>query len=256
MIETCKLAFHVTRRNWLVYRKNFVSNIAPTIVEPLFLMLSLGVGLGAFIQELEGRSYTLFLAPGLVASAALFTSFFECSYGFFVRMRFENIYTAMLTTPIGVREVILGEFFWVALKGGFMCLLVTFVFVVLGTPMNPFFLPLIFLLGALLALACGSLGLIAASYVRNIDQFQTVYAFIIAPLFYFSGIFFPIQKMPQGLQWLAETLPLSQGILMARSVYWNENVLQVFGKHGAILGLQIAVIGTFAYHRVFRKLQN
>src|SRR3989338_4074141 len=115
--ETFQLCLHLTRRNWVVYKKDFIANIAPTAFEPIFLMLSLGVGLGYYVAQIDGRSYIAYIAPGLAVSTALFTAFFESSYGFYVRMTYENIFKAMLTTPIGVREVIFGEFLWVSLKG-------------------------------------------------------------------------------------------------------------------------------------------
>ena len=104
MISFFKMSFSLVARNWLVYRKDFIANISPTIADPALTMLALGVGLGSYVQTVEGISYQQFLAPGLAVATALFTSFFESSYGFYVRMTYENIFKAMLTTPIGVPE--------------------------------------------------------------------------------------------------------------------------------------------------------
>src|SRR4051812_35549728 len=120
MLETLKLSFHIVRRNWWVYRKDLIANISPTIADPAFMILSLGVGLGSFVAEVHGHTYLQYLAPGLAVSTAMFTAFFETSYGFYIRMTFENIFKAMLTTPIGVNELVVGEFIWVALKGALM----------------------------------------------------------------------------------------------------------------------------------------
>lgn len=114
------LAWHVVVRNWVVYRKDFLANISPTLADPALILISLGMGLSPFIGHIHGLSYAQFLAPGLVASTALFTAFFECSYGFYVRMTFEAVFKAMLTTPIGVREVVLGEFFWLFIRAAVM----------------------------------------------------------------------------------------------------------------------------------------
>jgi len=82
MIETLSLAWSIVVRNWTVYKKDFLANISPTIADPSLIMVSLGLGLGPLVQSVGGRSYLEFLAPGLLASTALFTSFFESSYGF------------------------------------------------------------------------------------------------------------------------------------------------------------------------------
>ena len=109
MLESLFLSFHITRRNWTVYKKDLIANISPTVADPALVMVSLGLGLGAFITNVEGMSYMQYLAPGLTVATALFTSFFESSYGFYVRMTYENVFKAMLTTPIGVKEVVIGE---------------------------------------------------------------------------------------------------------------------------------------------------
>src|SRR5688500_9056468 len=109
MLESLKLSFHITQRNWMVYRKDLIANISPTVADPAFIMLSLGLGLGSYLTNVAGMSYMQYLAPGLTVATSLFTSFFESSYGFFVRMTYENVFKAMLTTPIGVREVVIGE---------------------------------------------------------------------------------------------------------------------------------------------------
>lgn len=254
--ESLNLCLHLTRRNWVVYKKDFLANIAPTAFEPIFIILSLGIGLGTFVAQIEGRSYIEFLAPGLAVSTALFTAFFESSYGFYVRMTFENIFKAMLTTPIGVREVIFGEFIWVSLKGAVMFFIISGGLALFGLMKSPSLLVLTPFVGALVALPCGSLGLLATSYVRNINQFQTVYAFFISPLFYFSGIFFPLTQMPPVLRQVAEFLPLSHGVALAQAIFWNERPFHALLVHGSILVAFSVFFCWWASFRIRGKLQN
>jgi lipooligosaccharide transport system permease protein len=256
MRETLTLCLHITRRNWMVYKKDFIANIAPTMCEPFFILMSIGVGLGAFVAEVHGRSYSSFIAPGLAVSTALFTAFFETSYGFYVRFTFENIFKAMLTTPIGTREVIVGEFVWVALKGAAMFSILSGLLALAGLMSNPYLWILTPFVGALVAMPCGSLGLLATSFVRNINQFQTIYAFFISPLFYFSGIFFPIDQMPPVLQWVAKFLPLYHGVRLAQCLFWNEVSFQTFAVHGLVLILFSAVFCVWAYVRIKGMLRN
>lgn len=222
MPESLQLWFHVTRRNWLVYKKDLLANIAPTAIEPLMILWSIGVGVGHYVAELHGRPYAAFLAPGLAVSTALFTAFFESSYGFYVRLTFENIYRAMLTTPIDPQDVVLGEFIWVSLKGAALYSLMAAILAVFGQMTNPWLWLAAPFVGASVALPCGAIGLLASSYVRNINQFQSVYAFFISPLFYFSGIFFPLEQMPNAIQWIAKCLPLYHGVRLSQMLFWNE----------------------------------
>src|SRR5258708_6907865 len=151
MAERLRLSLHIVRRNWLVYRKDFVANISPTVADPAFLILSLGLGLGAFMAEYQGHTFIQYLAPVLAVSSAMFTAFFETSYGFYIRMTYENIFKAMLTTPIGVDEIVIGELIWVALKGALMVFCVCLVLTCFGLFNSPILLLASPLIGVLVA---------------------------------------------------------------------------------------------------------
>jgi lipooligosaccharide transport system permease protein len=256
MLESLKLCLHITKRNWTVYRKDLIANISPTVADPAFIMVSLGFGLGSYLTNVEGMPYMQFLAPGLTVATSLFTSFFESSYGFFVRMTYENVFKAMLTTPIGVSEVVVGEMLWVGLKGAVMSLCVAIVLAVFGLMANPFLIPLVAVVGFLVALPCGAMGLLATALVNNINQFQTVYSFIIAPLYFLSGIFFPISQMAAPVRIVAEFFPLIHGVRIAQSLFWERNVIPVFLSSGTILVIQSAVLCGLAYWKIKRKLVN
>lgn len=254
MLESLKLCLNITLRNWTVYKKDLISNISPTVADPALIMVSLGLGLGAFITNVEGMSYMQFLAPGLTVATSLFTSFFESSYGFYVRMTYENVFKAMLTTPIGVPEVVMGEMFWVGLKGAVMAVGVAIVLALFGMMTNPWLIPALSIVGFLVALPCGAMGLLATALVNNINQFQTVYSFIIAPLYFLSGIFFPIDQMAPIVRIVAEFFPLIHGVRLAQSLFWNQGIGTAFLYSGTILVVQSAVLCGLAYWKIRKKL--
>lgn len=254
MRDTLKLCFHITHRNWTVYKKDLIANISPTVADPAFIMISLGFGLGAYLTNVEGMTYMQYLAPGLTVATALFTSFFESSYGFFVRMTYENVFKAMLTTPIGVKEVVLGEMIWVGLKGAAMAVCVGIVLALFGMMTNPILIPLLSLVGFFVALPCGAMGLLATALVNNINQFQTVYSFIIAPLYFLSGIFFPISQMAKPVKLVAEFFPLIHGVRLAQSIFWNKGMTEAFLYSGSILLIQSFILCTLAYVKIRKKL--
>lgn len=254
MLESLILCLHITRRNWMVYKKDLIANISPTVADPAFILVSLGLGLSAFLTNIEGMSYMEFLAPGLTVATALFTSFFETSYGFYVRMTFENVYKAMLTTPIGIKEVVIGEYIWTAVKGAIMALGVGIVLALFGLMKNPWLLPAVSIVGILVALPCGAIGLLATALVRNINQFQTVYSFLIAPLYFLSGIFFPIESMHPVVRITAEFFPLIHGVRIAQAIFWEKEVVAAFSYSGTILLVQSAVLCTLSYLKLRKKL--
>lgn len=253
MLETLAIAWRVTLRHWDVYRQNLIPNIAPTFSDPIFFILALGIGLGAYVSDMGGMSYIRYLAPGLAVATALWTAFFETSYGFFIRHTYEGVYRAMLTTPIGPREIIIGEFIWVALKGAGMSLGVTLILLCFGLA-NPWFFWIVPLVSAVVAVACGSIGFIASGMVRNINQFQTVYAFLINPLFFFSGIFFPLENLPWLIRGLCQLSPLYHGVRIGQAAFWNEQIAAALLVHGPALLLLTAILVPLASRTIYPKL--
>lgn len=254
MTEILRLSWLVTVRNWRVYKKYLWSNILPTFAEPIFLLLSMGVGLGAYVNQINGISYGEFMGPGLAASAAMMTAFFESSYGFYVRLTREGIYKAMMTTPISPTEIITGEILWVSLKGAVMSSALFIVFTIFGATKFPTHFYLIPVIGASIACACGCLGLMASALIKNISQFQTVYTLVIAPLFYFSGILFPLQNLHPALQVAAHFSPLYHGVVMCQQVMWNRIEPLLFLQHFAELIVYEIVLFCVSYTLVYRKL--
>ena len=241
LTTSLRLAWHVVVRNWTVYRKDFLANISPTLADPALMMTALGIGLSPFIGQIHGLTYAQYLAPGMVATTALFTSFFECSYGFYVRMTFESVFKAMLTTPIGVREVVIGEFLWVFIRAALMAAGVGLVLAVMGLIQNPAALLLFPLIGGAVAVPCGAIGLLAAAKVRNINQFQTVYSFLIAPIYFLSGVFFPL-KEGSIMNMIVQFSPFYHGVRLLQMIAWNTTRLAEAAYHvAAIVGFTVVL---------------
>jgi len=254
-VKTLALAWHVVVRNWVVYRKDFLANVSPTLADPALMLGALGLGLSPYIGQIEGLTYAQYLGPGLVASTALFTAFFECSYGFYVRMSFENVFKAMLTTPIGVKEIVLGEFIWGFIRAGLMAFGVGLVLVALGVLPNPWAVLAFPLIGGFLAVPCGGIGLIAAAYVRNINQFQTVYSFLIAPIFFLSGIFFPLSGQPI-LGTIVQFSPFFHGVRLLQMSGWGRWDWAEASRHSAALIVFAVALCGWSLVRVRRKLTH
>ena len=247
------LSWRVVQRNWLLYKKELFANLSPTIIDPALFLLAFGVGMGAYVKDIDGTSYLKFIGPGLCITTALFTAFFEASYNFYVRMTFERIYDAMMTTPIGPWEIITGEFMWVGLKGAVMSFGVGLVLTVFQV-IDPTFLFLIPFVGALVSLACGALGLIASAVVRSINQFQTVYALIISPMFFLSGAFYPVKDLPEIWRVASGFSPLYHGVRMGQQALWNEDIVATFLFHAPILLFMSVFLMFLSYRLIYPRL--
>jgi lipooligosaccharide transport system permease protein len=253
MLEFWTLSWRVAMRHWSIYKKDFWANILPTLVDPALFILVFGFWLGSHISDLNGISYLTYMAPGIAATTALFTAYFESSYGFYVRLVYENIFKALMTTPIGPHEIIAGEYLWVALKGAIMAFFCGLVLVAFGVVI-PTFLPLVAIMGALLGLACGAMGLIATAYVRNMNQFQTVYALLISPMFFISGVFYPIEQMPKLLQFICYLSPLYHAVRLSQSALWSQEILSTWLLHGSALLVLTAILMVWSWKKIHPKL--
>jgi len=107
-------AFRVWQRNATVFRKFWKTIMLPNLFEPLLYLAALGLGLGAFIREggINGLTYTQYVAPGLLASNAMFAASFESTFNTFVRLKIERIYDAIVTTPVNAEDIVAGEYLW------------------------------------------------------------------------------------------------------------------------------------------------
>ena len=253
MREFFDLSWRVAMRHWAIYRKDFFANVLPTLVDPALFIVVFGFWLGAYITELHGMTYLTYMAPGIAATTALFTAYFESSYGFYVRLVYENIFKALMTTPIGPHEILAGEFIWVALKGAIMAGLVGLVLLAFGV-VKPDYLWLMPVMGMLVGLSCGAMGLIATGYVRNMNQFQTVYALLISPMFFISGVFYPIDQMPRALQYVCYLSPLYHGVRLSQSALWAKDVALDWAIHGGALIALTAVLMVWAWKKIYPKL--
>ncbi|MCL6635757.1 MAG: ABC transporter permease, partial [Peptococcaceae bacterium] len=80
------LVWRVLKRHLLVFLKTWKINLSFNFFEPLLYLAALGFGLGAYVQPMEGVPYLNYLAPGLIASSAMFATAYECTYGTFIRL--------------------------------------------------------------------------------------------------------------------------------------------------------------------------
>ena len=245
--------YSVWYRHMRVYTKNLMSNALPPFLEPLIFLAGVGLGLGTYITEsIEGLRYIEFLGMGLLVTTAMFTSAFECSFGTFIRLEFHKVYDGMLAAPVTAENLIVGERLWAASKGFFfslvvLCMLSLFGIVPLAAGLlAPF-------VGFLTALMFAALSLFVTSFVKTINHFNFYFTGFISPMFFFSGVVFPISKLPAPIQPLAEVIPLTHSVRLVRAVCTSRyqaslllDLLYIF--------VFIAVVGFLAVKRLKKRL--
>ncbi len=202
-----KRAFRVWQRNFTVYRKLYKSSFVFNFVEPVMYLLALGLGLGAYVKEINGMPYINFIAPGLIASSSMFATVSECTYGTYVRMTYQKTFDAILATPVNLEDLVGGELLWGATKSLLYGTVITIVisgFGLVNSPAIILAIPVLFISGLIFA----EVAVITVALVPGIDSFTYFFTLIITPSFLFSGIFFPIDSLSPVVDKIAFFTPL------------------------------------------------
>jgi lipooligosaccharide transport system permease protein len=204
-----------------VFRKSLRFYLVTTFSEPILYLLSFGLGVGALVGTLKVHdmevSYRSFVFAGIVGQTVLFQGFYEASFGSFVRMYYQKIFSSMAVTPITLSEVLWGELFWDASKATVAAEVVTLIGVTLGD-FPPVALLTVLPVALLSSLLFAGLGLTVSARAKSIDEISYPQYLIIFPMFLFCGVFYPIESLPAALQWVAWALPLTSVVSLVRTL--------------------------------------
>jgi len=244
--------YAVWRRNALVWRRLAGPAMLGNIGEPLLYLVALGYGLGSFVGEVEGMDYITFLASGFVCASVMNTASFEGVYSAYTRMAVQETWTAMLYTPLDVRDILLGEAFWAASKSLLSAIFILMVAAFLDAVHDwqvIWVLPVALLTG----IAFAGMALVMTAISRSYDFFLYYFTLLLTPMLLFSGVFFPLDGMPMLVQQAAGLLPLTHAIELVRPLMTGQPVNGVALHLGVIL-LYCIVALALAGHLIQRRL--
>ena len=239
-------------RGGLLFERNLLSykSMWPIIVsgffEPLFYLLSLGYGLGSYVGDvtIDGvpMEYAAFVAPGLLAASAMNGAFYDAT-NIFWKLRYQKLYDSILSTPLGPKDVAVGETVWALFRGlvyaiGFFAVIVALGLVhswwaILALPATVF-----------LGFAFAGAGIAAVTYMRSWQDFD-ILNLAILPMFLFSATFFPLSAYPAWLELVIQATPLYHGVELLRSlttgaVGWYQLFDVVYLAAVGLVGMWIA----------------
>lgn len=197
------------------------------------MVFALGVGVGGFIKEIEGVSYLVFVSAGLIVSEALMRSTFECTYGSFWRLKYQNTFEGIVTTPVSAADVAFAETVWGATRAGINVVAVMLVLWALGVFSSGamLFIPFIVLVGAL---NFSAMGLIVAAKVPDMEYFNFYFAGFIFPTLFLAGTYFPLERLPEIVQSIMWVLPFTSIVDVTRGL--------IIGQSDHYLSIKIAYI--------------
>lgn len=218
--QRASLALRVVERNARLALHYRLATLG-RLVEPFLFLFSLGLGLGALVDEVTGPggetvAYSAFVAPAILATSAMGTAVFAATIEFFARFKWVGSVDAMLATPIGVRDLVRGELAWIAVLVAVQSTSFTVAMVLLGLVASwwgVLLVPAAVVVGT--SFACA--GLVASTWFRTWLDFDYV-SLATVPMILFSASYFPLDRYPDTAATVVSLTPMYHGVALCRNL--------------------------------------
>src|SRR5215204_3933676 len=247
-----RLAAAVWLRNARVFSKLWRGALLPTFLDPFLYLLALGFGLGTYVASINGIPYKDFIAPGLIASAAMWSAAFETTYNVYFRMNELKLYDNVLSTPVEVQDLVAGDLAWSASRATVYGIVVLAVVAIFGLISSwwALLIPPFVVLGGL----CFSvIGYTFTALIPRIDFYSYFFTLGITQMFLFSGIFFPFNQLPDWVSVVAWFMPHYHLVEITRGLATGPELVSVV-QNAAWLAVVTALLFTIPVRALRKKL--
>lgn len=245
-------AWRMWQRNATVGRTTIVTTLTPRFLEAIAYLAIMGLGLGTYVTTMEGVAYVDYIAPGVAAATVMFGAVIETTYNSFVRIHVRRVVEAVVTTPLSLADVVVGEYLWAATRAvAYGCVFLV-VMACFGLVQSPWALlaPPVFAVGAL---TFAVIGMAYTALVSNIEHYNIFFTGVLTPMFLFGGVFFPFADLPTWAQAVGWCLPLSHLAAATRDLtlggvdWWT-------AAHVGVLAAILVALFPWPARRLHRKL--
>ena len=241
---------------WLTsYRRVWRGSIGTTVLNPILYLSALGVGLGSIVNRGKGLGvpYLDYVSQGILASTAMMVASFESAYAVMAAIRWTRQFHAMLATPLGIRDVVFGHQLYAATRVAIASGIYLVVIAAFGA-VHSWLAVLAFPACVLLGLSFSAPITAMAGWMETDQGFNALFRFGITPMFLFSGTFFPVSRLPQGIRELAWVTPTWHGVDLIRHLTLGGAALWPSLGHVAYLALWAGCGLWLAQHTFTRRL--
>jgi lipooligosaccharide transport system permease protein len=239
------------------YRRVWRGSVVTSVVNPVFYLSAIGIGLGTLVNRAHttpgGVTYLAYVAPGVLAATAMQVATVEASWPVLGSIKWTRSYYAMLATPLGIRDIVLGHQLWMitrVVSSSAVYLAVIAAFGGIHSWLGVLALPACFLVGIAFSAP-------VAAYAATLERdsaFVAMNRFAIVPMFLFSGTFFPVSRLHTPLREIAYVTPLFHGVSLCRGLTLGTIGWPAALGHVAYL-LALAIAGfVFAQRTYARRL--
>ena len=250
-------AFSVTESRILIMRKFIPVVISIAVANPTLYLIAVGLGVGKLINHhsggVDGVKYLTFLAPALLATAAIQTAMDETVFTTIQGFKWGKVFYAMNATPLSGRQIANGVFLSAFLRTAFSTVIYGVIIDLFGRFSSQRGW-LAVLVGLLAGSSFGALMLGISAWIRNDDQFFNILGrFIMMPLFLFSGTFYQLSTLPIYLRWVGWASPIWHATELGRYMTYGHHISFVmFIVHFGYLFAMLS-FGLWLAYREFEK---
>ncbi len=250
-------ALSVTESRILNMQKFIPVVISIAVANPTLYLVAVGLGVGKLINNhsggVDGVKYLTFLAPALLATAAIQTAMDETVFTTIQGFKWGKVFYAMNATPLSGRQIANGVFLSSFLRTAFSVVIYGIVIDLFGGFSSARGW-LAVLVGLLAGSAFGALMLGISAWIRNDDQFFNILGrFIMMPLFLFSGTFYQLSTLPIYLRWVGWASPIWHATELGRYMTYGHHISFVmFIVHFGYL-FAMLYFGLWLAYREFEK---
>jgi len=221
------------------------SRLLSSFAMPLLFLVIFGAGFNRIIGSMTpGVDFIQFMYPGIIAMTVLMTSLtsgisviWDREFGFLKEV---------LVAPLSRTGVVLGK----VVGGGGVAIVQGLIMLalapLLGVSLTPLMVLKLIPLLMVLSLTLSALGILLASRMRSQQGFQLVMQLLIFPLIFLSGVFFPINNVPQWLEVISKINPVTYGVDAIRQLFLGGEAasfgVTIFGHKMGILEEALLVL--------------
>jgi len=244
-------------RYWLTnYRRTWRGSVYTSFLSPVLYLGAMGLGLGKLVDahgtaRLGGVSYLAFLAPGLLAAAAMQSGIEESTYPVLGSVKWRRTYYAAAASPLRPADIFHGHLLFTIMRLAMNSAIFLVVMAAFGAITSPWVLaavPVAVLTGLAFAAPIEAW----AITVSKDTSFALVFRFGMIPLFLFSGTFFPVTQLPVWIRPLAYATPLWHGVALCRSLSLGTATLGGALVHVGYLAA-LAAVSIVVGNRTYRR---
>lgn len=201
----------ILRKEVVRFIRIWSQTLLPSVITSTLYFLIFGAFIGSQVRPIEGVSYMQFIVPGLVMMGVIMNAYSNTTFAIF-GAKFQRSIEELLVSPTPNWIILAGYVSGAVLRGIFVGILV------LGVALFFTHIPIVnifivFLFMTLTATLFALIGIFNGIFARSFDDVALIPTFVLTPLIYLGGVFYPISALP----------PFWQGVTYFNPIFYMVN---------------------------------